>query len=72
MVPSTSIFSFGSHTTISQPNSTYKPILKFLQQALLAPPLVQKKTIQNGVNIQDGDVRALYFRHFHSVFYKLS
>jgi hypothetical protein len=30
MAPSTTFFSFGSHTAITQPNSTYKPILNLL------------------------------------------
>jgi hypothetical protein len=48
MAPSTT---FGSHTAISQPSSTCKPLLKLLYQALW---LELKKNNQNGVNIQDG------------------
>jgi hypothetical protein len=40
-------------STISHPNSTYKPILNLLKQHF-GTSLDQKKN-QNGVNIQDGD-----------------
>jgi hypothetical protein len=42
MAPSTT---FGSHTAISQPSSTCKPLLKLLYQALW---LELKKNIQDG------------------------
>jgi hypothetical protein len=63
MAPSTTVFFFW----LSQTH------FELVVTSTLAPYSFQKKNIQNGVNIQDGDftfshqsVLALYFRHFQT------
>jgi hypothetical protein len=58
MEPSTTFF--GSHAAISQPNSTYKPILNLKHYGTS----LGSKIIQNGVNIQNCGIFQFFSIYF--------
>jgi hypothetical protein len=73
MAPSATVFFFWlSHSHFST-KFNIQTHFELVVTSTLAPYSFQKKIIQNGVNIQDGDftfshqsVLALYFRHFQT------